>query len=152
LTAVVCSSEQPPLRPLGSSTGDGASVVLKAVLERATDILTDPRANYTMQKRNIWQASFNCFFKLLTAYCTNKYDSITQSLISSSGNAATISSAAAFAMSNEMPVELLKSSLPHTNENQRKLLLDFAQRSMPVGGFNSQNGGGGHVSTASVPG
>lgn len=152
LTAVVCSSEQPPLRPLGSSTGDGASVVLKAVLERATDILTDPRASYTMQKRNIWQASFNCFFKLLTTYCTNKYDSIMQSLISSSGNSASISSAAAFAMSKEMPVELLKSSLPHTNENQRRLLLDFAQRSMPGGGFNSQNGSGGHVSTASVPG
>lgn len=153
LAAVVCSSEQPPLRPLGSSAGDGASVILKSVLERATELLTDPRAPpQARPNRNLWQASFDAFFGVLTKYCTNKYDSITQSLILTSGNTAAISSAAAIAMSKEMPVELLRASLPHTNEQQRKLLLDFAQRSVPIGAFNSQSGGGGHVSTASVPG
>eukprot|EP01018_Ginkgo_biloba_P030264 Gb_36345 [translate_table: standard] len=152
LAAVVCSAEQPPLRPLGSSAGDGASVILKSVLERATDLLTDPRAAYTISNRALWQASFDAFFALLSKYCTNKYDSIMQSLILSSGNAAAISSAAALAMSKEMPVELLKTSLPHTNEQQRKLLLDFAQRSMPIGGFNSHNSTGGHAGTASVAG
>ena len=42
LTVVVCSSKQPPFRPRGSSTGDGASVILKSVLEMATEILIDP--------------------------------------------------------------------------------------------------------------
>ncbi|KAH9287751.1 hypothetical protein KI387_031868, partial [Taxus chinensis] len=152
IAAVVCSSEQPPLRPLGSSAGDGASVILKSVLERATELLTDPRAPQSRSNRNLWQASFDAFFGVLTKYCTNKYDSITQSLILTSGNATTISSAAAVAMSKEMPVELLRASLPHTNEQQRRLLLDFAQRSVPIGAFNSQSASGGHVSTASVPG
>ncbi|KAJ0501011.1 hypothetical protein HanHA300_Chr11g0395881 [Helianthus annuus] len=45
---------------------------------------------------------------------------------------AVMGSDAAKAISREMPIELLRASLPHTNENQRKVLLDFAQRSMPV--------------------
>ncbi|OVA20978.1 hypothetical protein BVC80_8831g27 [Macleaya cordata] len=157
LAAVVCSSEQPPLRPLGSSAGDGATVILKSILERATDLLTDPHAasNYSMPNRALWQASFDAFFGLLTKYCMSKYDSIMQSLLMQAPpNTAIIGSEAARAISKEMPVELLRASLPHTNEQQRKLLLDFAQRSMPVTGFNNNHGGsgGGHISSESVVG
>ncbi|KAF5948964.1 hypothetical protein HYC85_014921 [Camellia sinensis] len=83
LASVVCSSEHPPLRPIGSSGGDGASVILKSVLERATELLTDPHAvgNCSMPNRSFWQASFDAFFGLLTKYCFNKYDTITQSLL-----------------------------------------------------------------------
>ncbi|RVW42234.1 hypothetical protein CK203_096563 [Vitis vinifera] len=152
--AVVCSSEQPPLRPLGSSAGDGASVILKSVLERATEILTDPHVagNCNMNNRALWQASFDEFFGLLTKYCLNKYDSIMQSLLmQASSNMTAVGADAARAISREMPVELLRASLPHTNEHQKKLLLDFAHRSMPVMGFNSQGGGSGsHVNSESV--
>ncbi|KAK9274744.1 hypothetical protein L1049_021995 [Liquidambar formosana] len=154
LAAVVCSSEQPPLRPLGSSAGDGASIILKSVLERATELLTDHHAasNYNMTNRALWQASFDEFFGLLTKYCLNKYDSIMQSLLMQAPpSMAVIGSDAARAISKEMPVELLRASLPHTNEHQRKLLMDFARRSMPVGGFNSHGGGDdGHISSESV--
>nr|KYP49117.1 hypothetical protein KK1_029149 [Cajanus cajan] len=79
------------------------------------------------------QASFDEFFGLLTKYCMNKYHN------------------AAKAISREMPVELLRASLPHTDDRQRKLLLDFAQRSVPVVGFNSNTGGnGGHVNSETV--
>ncbi|KAJ4980601.1 hypothetical protein NE237_031438 [Protea cynaroides] len=156
LAAVVCSSEQPPLRPLGSAAGDGASVILKSVLERATELLTDPQAasNYSMSNRALWQASFDAFFGLLTKYCVSKYDSIVQSLLMQAPpNTATIGAEAARAISKEMPVELLRASLPHTDDQQRKLLLDFAQRSMPVTGFNVHGGGnGGHINSESVPG
>ncbi|KAI7757294.1 hypothetical protein M8C21_022848 [Ambrosia artemisiifolia] len=83
LASVVCSPEHPPLRPVGSPAGDGASV----------------------------------------------------SLLSQGGGPsemAVIGPDAARAISREMPIELLRASLPHTNENQRKVLVDFAQRSMPV--------------------
>ncbi|KAJ0501012.1 hypothetical protein HanHA300_Chr11g0395891 [Helianthus annuus] len=63
LASVVCSPEQPPLRPLGSPAGDGASVVLKSVLERATELLTDPNAATSCSPANraFWQASFDAF-------------------------------------------------------------------------------------------
>lgn len=153
LAAVVCSSEPPPLRPLGSSSGDGASLVLVSVLERATELLTDPRAasNYNIANRSLWQASFDEFFGLLTKYCVNKYDSVMQSLlIQGTPNMAVIGSDAARAISREMPVELLRASLPHTDDRQKKQLLDFAQRSMPVVGSNSNSGGNGHVNSESV--
>ncbi|KAG9439574.1 hypothetical protein H6P81_019739 [Aristolochia fimbriata] len=154
LAAVVCSPEQPPLRPLGSSAGDGASVIIKSVLERATDLLTDPHVavSYSMPNRALWQASFDAFFGLLTKYCLSKYDTIMQSLLMQAPNAALIGSEAARAISREMPVELLRASLPHTDERQRKMLLDFAQRSMPVPGFNGQGSGGGQINSESVPG
>ncbi|KAI3982374.1 hypothetical protein MKX01_041212 [Papaver californicum] len=157
LAAVVCSSEQPPLRPIGSSAGDGATVILKSILERATDLLTDPHAssNYSMPNRALWQASFDEFFGLLTKYCMSKYDSIMQSLLlQAHPNTGVIGSEAARSISREMPVELLRASLPHTNEQQRKVLLDFAQRSMPVTGFNNNHGGsgGGHINSESVVG
>ncbi|KAD3067173.1 hypothetical protein R6Q59_018733 [Mikania micrantha] len=135
LASVVCSTEHPPLRPIGSPAGDGASVVLKSVLERGTELLTDPNAatNCSPANRAFWQASFDAFFGLLSKYCITRYDTIVQSLTQGCGpsDTAVIGSDAAKAISREMPVELLRASLPHTNENQRKLLLDFAQRSTP---------------------
>lgn len=132
LAAIVCSSEQPPLRPIGNPAGDGASVITKAVLERATELLTDRHAAANHSIRNLWQESFDAFFVLLTKYCISKYESIMESLVSGAPNAAPIGPEVAKAISREMPVELLRASLPHTNESQRKLLLEFAQRSMPV--------------------
>lgn len=152
LAAVVCSSEPPPLRPLGSPAGDGTSLILVSVLERATELLTDPRAasNYNIANRSLWQASFDEFFGLLTKYCVNKYDSIIQSFLSQgTSNMAVIGPDVARAISREMPVELLRASLPHTDDRQKKILLDFAQRS--VVGYNSNSGGNGHhVNSQSV--
>ncbi|KAL8255132.1 hypothetical protein R6Q59_033353 [Mikania micrantha] len=135
--ASVCSLEPPPLRPIGSPAGDGASFLLKSVLERATKLLTNPNAitNCSPENRAFWQASFDAFFGLLTKYCFSKYDTVVQSLLTQGcgpSEMAVIGSDAAKAISREMPVELLRASLPHTNENQKKLLLDFARRSMPV--------------------
>ncbi|KAH6764739.1 Topoisomerase II-associated protein PAT1 [Perilla frutescens var. frutescens] len=155
LAAVVCSSEQPPLRPVGSPAGDGASIILKSVLERATQLLRDPLpvSNFSTPNRALWQASFDAFFGLLTKYCVSKYDSIVQSLISQNPeDKEGVGSEAARAVSGEMPVELLRASIPHTNENQKKLLLNFAQRSMPVTGFSSHGGNGGQVNPESVKG
>ncbi|KAK4779117.1 hypothetical protein SAY86_006645 [Trapa natans] len=144
LVAVVCSSEQPPLRPLGSPAGDGASLVLKSVLDRATVLLTDPRASahYSIPNRNLWQVTFNEFFVLLTKYCLMKYETIFQSFFTSQNplSLETIGSEANRAVSQEMPVELLRASLPHTDENQRKILIDFAHHSMPVAAFNTPVG------------
>ncbi|KAK6157911.1 hypothetical protein DH2020_012159 [Rehmannia glutinosa] len=155
LAAVVCSSEQPPLRPVGSPAGDGASVILKSVLERATILLRDPQfaSNFSIPNPALWQASFDAFFGLLTKYCVIKYDSIVQSLIDQNvPSAEAIGSEAARAVSREMPVELLRASLPHTDESQKKLLLNFAQRSMPVTGFNAHGGNSGQINPESVRG
>jgi DNA topoisomerase 2-associated protein PAT1 len=153
LAAVVCSSEQPPLRPLGSSAGDGASLIIKSVLDRATELLTDHHvaASYTVPNRTLWQASFDAFFGLLTKYCVSKFESIQQMLVMQAPSPV-IGPEASKATSKEMPVELLRASLPHTNEQQRQRLLDFAQRSMPVTGFNPPGTRGGHISSESVPG
>lgn len=154
LAAVVCSSEHPPLRPLDSSAGGGASLILKSVLERATELLTDPNAasNYNVTNRALWQASFDEFFGLLTKYCMNKYDSIMQSLLmQGQTNMASIGADAARSITREMPVELLRASLPHTDERQRQLLLDFTRRSMSVGASNTPTGGNdGHINSESV--
>ncbi|ONK74435.1 uncharacterized protein A4U43_C03F6180 [Asparagus officinalis] len=154
LAAVVCSSEQPPLRPLGSSAGDGASIIIKSVLERATDLLIDPHAasSYSMSNRSLWQASFDAFFGLLTKYCLSKYDSIMQQLLTQSPNTVVIGSEMSRAISREMPVELLRASIPHTDDQQRKQLLDFAQRSMPITGYSAHGGSHGPITSESVPG
>lgn len=146
LAAVVCSSEPPPLRPIGSSAGDGASVVVKSVLDRAAELLKDAQAasSYNnMTNPTFWQASFDEFFNLLLKYCLNKYDSIVQPLqLQGLPNIATIGSDVAKAIKKEMPVELLRASLPHTNEHQRKLLLDLAQRSVPLAASGGHGGNG----------
>uniref|UniRef100_A0A6V7QXB8 Uncharacterized protein n=1 Tax=Ananas comosus var. bracteatus TaxID=296719 RepID=A0A6V7QXB8_ANACO len=154
LTAVVCSSEQPPLRPLGSTLGNGATTLIMCVLERATELLTDQGAstNYSVPKRALWQASFDAFFGLLVKYCWNKYDGIMQSVLTQGPNATINASEVPKAISKEMPVELLRASLPHTNENQRKVLLDFARRSMPVTGYDAHGAGSGPNVSGSMPG
>lgn len=155
LVAVVCSSEQPPLRPLGSPAGDGAAIILKSVLERATEILSDPLAagNCSMPNRALWQASFDEFFGLLTKYCLSKYETIVQSIFTQTQQSTeVIGSEATKAIHREMPVELLRASLPHTDERQRKLLSDFAHRSMPISGLNSHGGNGGPLNSESVRG
>ncbi|KAH0655917.1 hypothetical protein KY290_031564 [Solanum tuberosum] len=83
LAAIVCSSEQPPLRPLGSPAGDGAYVILKSVLERPSHLLTDPHAgdSFNMPNPALWQASFDAVFGLLTKYCLSKYEIIIQSIL-----------------------------------------------------------------------
>ncbi|GFP96562.1 hypothetical protein PHJA_001800300 [Phtheirospermum japonicum] len=157
LAAVVCSSEQPPLRPLGSPGGDGSSIILKSVLERATQLLSAPQSNtinsFSVPNPALWQASFDAFFGLLTKYCVIKYDSIVQSLITQNPqNKEIVSSEAAKAVNREMPVELLRASVPHTDESQKKMLLNFAQRSMPVTGFNNHGGNSGQINPESVRG
>lgn len=49
----------------------------------------------------------------METYYINKYDSMMQSSISSSGNVAMISLAVVFVISKEIPMKLQKSSLPH---------------------------------------
>ncbi|XP_075476415.1 protein PAT1 homolog 2-like [Primulina tabacum] len=152
LAAVVCSSEHPPLRPIKSPAGDGASIILTSVLDRATHLLTGSQtpSHFSMPNHTLWQASFDAFFSLLTKYCMSKYDSIMRSLTTESP--LNSEAEATRAVSREMPVELLRASLPHTNESQKKLLLNFAQRSIPVTGFNTHDGGGGQINPESVRG
>ncbi|KAI5069572.1 hypothetical protein GOP47_0015873 [Adiantum capillus-veneris] len=97
LAAVVVSSEQPPLRPFGSTAGDGASLILRSALDRATHLLTDPGVTFPLQDRAVWQATFDRFFLLLYRYCTTKFDSILHSVAMSSppGRTMAITAAAA---------------------------------------------------------
>ncbi|GFQ00124.1 hypothetical protein PHJA_002156400, partial [Phtheirospermum japonicum] len=148
---------QPPLRPLRSPGGDGSSIILKFVLERATQLLSDPQSNiinnFSVPNPALWQASFDAFFGLLTKYCVIKYDSIVQSLITQNlQNKEIVSSEAAKAVKREMPVELLRASVPNTDESQKKKLLNFAQRSMPVTGFNNHGGNSGQINPEFVRG
>ncbi|PSS08198.1 Protein PAT1 1 like [Actinidia chinensis var. chinensis] len=155
LAAVVCSSERPPLRPIGSSAGDGASVILKSVLERATKLLTEPHAasNCSMPNPAFWQASFDAFFDLLTKYCVGKYDSIVKSIYTQTQPSNEITgSEATRAIRREILVELLRASLAHTKEQQRKLLADFAQKASPVTGLDGLGGSSGRATPESVKG
>ncbi|KAL6553582.1 hypothetical protein OROGR_007424 [Orobanche gracilis] len=157
LAAVVCSSEQPPLRPLGCAAGDGASIILKSVLDRVTQLLGDPQSTMTrfsVPNPALWQASFDAFFGLVTKYCVSKYDSIVQSLINQNPqNKEIVDLEAAKAVSREMPVELLRASIPHTDDGQKKMLVKFAHRSMPiVSGYNTRGGNSGQVNPESVRG
>ncbi|KAL8153133.1 hypothetical protein V2J09_010893 [Rumex salicifolius] len=152
LAAVVCSSEQPPLRPLGSPAGDGASVLLKSVLERAADVLFNRHAPGSSKNCDLWQASFAAFFKLLTKYCMSKYDTIRQSILAQTDSPLEINTETAKAIGREMPVELWRASLPHTNKDQREKLLEFARRSMPVSGFNPHGESSGLATSESVRG
>lgn len=146
LVAVVCSSEQPPLRPLGSSSGDGASILLKSVLERATQLINHP-SNYNRPNYALWRASFDEFFALLTKYCLSKYDTILQSTNSQTQPATEV--IGTDAIRREMPCELLRASLPHTNDAQRKLLMDFSQRSMSITGSSTLAGSTSQINSES---
>ncbi|CAN6580319.1 unnamed protein product [Malus baccata var. baccata] len=67
-------------------------------------------------------------------------------------SAEVIGSEATRALHHEMPMELLRASLPHIDEHQRKLLSDFAHRSMPISGLNTHGGSGGRMNSESVRG
>eukprot|EP00245_Coleochaete_scutata_P002042 TRINITY_DN1261_c0_g1_i1.p1 TRINITY_DN1261_c0_g1~~TRINITY_DN1261_c0_g1_i1.p1 ORF type:complete len:285 (-),score=48.13 TRINITY_DN1261_c0_g1_i1:1007-1783(-) len=152
LAAVVIASDHAPLRPMGAPAGDGATIILRALLDRATQILAE-RGGSTVpvQHQAMWQASFDAFFALLSKYCSNKFESIVNSMaLSSGGDMNAITVAAAAAMSKELPVEILWASLPHTNEHQRKLLLEFTQRSMSMVGITSSMGNEGFQNAAPV--
>ncbi|CAN1259810.1 Protein PAT1 homolog 1 [Linum perenne] len=154
LVAVVCSSEQPPFRPLGSPAGDGASVVLKSVLERATYLLTDPQASISCPVPNFtfWQASFDEFFDMLTKYCLAKYETILQSVYAKmpAGMEKDIDEDVHAATKREMPVELLRACLPHTNEKQMEFLRRFGQKRSSMTGLSIAPGSSGLVSSESV--
>ncbi|XP_071693092.1 protein PAT1 homolog 1-like [Rutidosis leptorrhynchoides] len=153
LAAVVCSSEQPPLRPIGSPFGDGASVVIKSVLDRATQLLSNSNTPVSSKNPKLWQASFDAFFGLLTKYCLSKYDSLLLAMSTRTPPSTDIdASELGRAISREMPVELLRASLPHTDNNQKKMLFDFSQRSMQVAGLTGQRGTGGQVNLEPVRG
>ncbi|CAO2839577.1 unnamed protein product [Amaranthus hypochondriacus] len=156
LAAVVCSSEQPPLRPLGSPAGDFASVILKNLLERATLLInTNPQVpgRGTIPHYNFWKASFASFFTLLTNYCVGKYDTIMQSFLNQAQSSSEFSSSEATrAVRREMPVELLRASLPHTDDHQRRMLMDFAHHSIPfpVTEFNLREENKGWITSESI--
>uniref|UniRef100_A0A1J3K5U2 Protein PAT1-like protein 1 n=1 Tax=Noccaea caerulescens TaxID=107243 RepID=A0A1J3K5U2_NOCCA len=141
LAAVVCSSEQPPLRPIGSPSGDGASVVLVSLLERAAEVVV-PCGN---SNDGLWRASFDEFFLLLTKYCRSKYETIHGQ---NEDNAADVLE---LAIKREMPAELLRASLRHTNEDQRNFLLNFGRKASPVSESTSRVRGG-QIKSESVRG
>lgn len=133
LTAIVCSSEQPPLRSLGCPAGDGASVMLKSVRERVTHLLTDPQAGgiLSMPSPALWQTLFDAFFVLLTKYCLSKYESVMQSILAqTTSNTEVIGPKATRAVSREMPVKLLRMSLPLTRAT-KEVVVTFAEQSDP---------------------
>ncbi|KAF9679444.1 hypothetical protein SADUNF_Sadunf06G0015700 [Salix dunnii] len=153
LVAVVCSSEQPPFRPLGSPAGDGATVILKCLLERASKLLHGPQAsaNCAMPNFALWQASFDEFFDLLTKYCLIKYDTILLSVYAKTPPITEgIDLEVRAATKREMPVELLQACLPHTNEHQVELLRHFGQRRYTSTGLSAHPGNSGHINSESV--
>ncbi|CAN6820418.1 unnamed protein product [Brassica oleracea] len=105
LVVVVCSSEQPSLRPIGSCAGDGASVVLISLLERVAEVV--------VIHDGLWRASFDEFFKLLTTYCGSKYETVRSH---NQGNAGDVLEVA---IKREMPAELLQASLRHAMSQWR---------------------------------
>ncbi|GKA67258.1 PAT1 homolog 1-like protein [Tanacetum coccineum] len=120
LAAVVCSPEQLPVSLIGNPAGNGAFIILKSVLESATQLLS----------------------VLL------KYDSLVQSMYAQIPPSTEIFfSEDAKGIIREIVVELLCASLPHTDDNQRKMLVDFSQRPMHVTGYSGHKGGG-HVALA----
>ncbi|XP_044498711.1 protein PAT1 homolog [Mangifera indica] len=133
LRAVVCSSDQPPLRSLGSPAGDGASRILMSVLERAAKLLKGPLSvgNYDMNTRSEWQISFNDFFDLLWKYSVSKFEIVMQSLrLQVSPDRLIDAEEVVRAIKREVPFDLLETSGPHTTEHQKQLLYEFSQRSL----------------------
>lgn len=139
LAAVVCSSEQPPLSPLGSPSGDGASVVLVSLLERAAEI-----ARINNSNDGLWRASFDEFFSLVTKYCRSKYETIHGQ---NQDNAAHVLEVA---IKREMPAELLHASLRHTSDDQRNFLLNFGHKASPVSDSTTSRARDGQINSESV--
>ncbi|KAL1197533.1 PAT1-like protein 1 [Cardamine amara subsp. amara] len=145
LAAVVCSSEQPPLRPIGSSAGDSASVVLISLLERAAEVVVAPRVMHGNSNDGLWRASFDEFFNLLTKYCRSKYETIRSQ---NQGSAADVLE---LAIKREMPAELLRASLRHTNDDQRNYLLNFGHKPSAIS-ESASHARGGQINSESVRG
>ncbi|KAM0019713.1 hypothetical protein Hdeb2414_s0025g00658931 [Helianthus debilis subsp. tardiflorus] len=82
----------------------------------------------------------------------NRNGSDSKPHINASPSTEIVLSEAAKTISREMPVELLRVSLPHTDDSQKKMLVDFSQRSMHVGGLSGHKGEGGQVAPESVRG
>ncbi|KAL0718984.1 hypothetical protein Bca4012_068307 [Brassica carinata] len=143
LAAVVCSSEQPPLRPIGSSAGDGASVVLISLLERAAEVVVAPRV---VIHDGLWRASFDEFFNLLTKYCRSKYETIRSQ---NQGSAADVLEVA---IKREMPAELLRASIRHTSDDQRNYLLNFGRKPSAIISESASHARGGQINSESVRG
>ncbi|KAG2317406.1 hypothetical protein Bca52824_020528 [Brassica carinata] len=141
LAAVVCSSEQPPLRPIGSSAGDGASVVLISLLERAAEVVVAPRV---VIHDGLWRASFDEFFNLLTKYCRSKYETIRSQ---NQGSAADVLEVA---IKREMPAELLRASIRHTSDDQRNYLLNFGRKPSAIISESASHARGGQINSESV--
>lgn len=154
LLSVVLASEAAPLRPMGAPAGDGATVILRSLLEKASMARRDRHVFQTPQSVTIWQHAFDAFFTLLTKYCTNKYDSVVHSLMMLyPGNIPAINAAADEALKKEIPVELLQATLPHTSEQQRKLLYDLiTNRTGAMSGTSNQAADNHASSTATVRG
>lgn len=138
--AVLSSSEQPSFKLSGNMASHGASLILKASLDRATYLLTNLKATCAIEDREFWQATFESFFLVLYKYCTNTFNRILHTMAMSALSEGALSNGggetAAEKMSKEMPIELLRASLPHMNEHQRKTLLDFTQRSIATEAHN----------------
>ncbi|XP_044473759.1 protein PAT1 homolog isoform X2 [Mangifera indica] len=135
LRALVCSSEQPPLRSLGSPAGDGASHILSSVLERAAKLLKNPPSagNYDMNTLSEWQVSFNDFFDLLWKCSVNKFESVMQSFrLQVSPDRVIDAEEVVKAIKREVPFNLLEASGPHTTDHQKQLLYEFSQRSLKL--------------------
>ncbi|KAE8684651.1 Topoisomerase II-associated protein PAT1, putative isoform 2 [Hibiscus syriacus] len=147
LVAVVVPQSSHHLGHLEALLGMVSSVILKSVLERASQVLSHPCGNCSMPSLH---SSFDEFFTLLTKYCVSKFESIMQSIHNQSPP--TTEAIGSEAISHEMPCELLRASLPHTNEGQRKLLMDFSKRSVPDNGSNSPAGSNSQIGSESVKG
>ncbi|GKC63569.1 PAT1 homolog 1-like protein [Tanacetum coccineum] len=139
LVAIVCSPEQLPLSPIGSRAGNGAFIILKSVLESATQLLSG--ANSSLQNQHFGKLRLMRFWA--PDQVLLKYDSLVQSMYAQiPPSTEIVFLEAAKGISQEILMELLRANLPHTYDNQRKMLVDFSQRSMHVTGYSGHKGGG----------
>jgi DNA topoisomerase 2-associated protein PAT1 len=78
LATALGAVEYPPLRPLRSVNGDGATVVLLAVLDRASVVLSGQEGGPppSAMAQEIWQSNFDSFFGLLAKHCSAKFEAI----------------------------------------------------------------------------
>jgi DNA topoisomerase 2-associated protein PAT1 len=120
---------------------------LISLLERAAEVVVVPRVIHGSSNDGLWRASFDEFFNLLTKYCRSKYETIRGQ---NQGSAADVLE---MAIKREMPAELLRASLRHTNDDQRNYLLNFGGRKpSAISESASRARGGGQINSESVMG
>ncbi|CAI7884344.1 unnamed protein product [Closterium sp. NIES-53] len=130
LAAVVLAPEAPPFAS-HTPAGRAATSVLRTLLDRAANVRAAAAASanaaacaaphshhqvqFQLQQQLLsWQIGFDAFFdRLSSALC---FRAILSSL--------PLPAVAAAAVSKEMPLELLRSALPHTSQEQRDQLFD----------------------------